>query len=55
MSTVYVDGYKSALSVRETDKAIRFIKDTFHFGTAVFEKRQRVKRRFERRRAQSAF
>ena len=29
MSTVYVDGYKSALSVRETEKAIRFIKDTF--------------------------
>ena len=29
MSTVYVDGYQSALSVRETEKAIRFIKDTF--------------------------
>ena len=29
MSTVYVDGYQSALSVRETEKAIRLIKDTF--------------------------
>ena len=29
MSTVYVDGYQSALSIRETEKAIRFIKDTF--------------------------
>ena len=29
MSTVYVDGYQSALSVRETEKAIRFIKDVF--------------------------
>ena len=29
MSTVYVDGYESALSVRETEKAIRLIKDSF--------------------------
>ena len=29
MSTVYVDGYQSALSVRETEKAIRLIKDIF--------------------------
>ena len=29
MSTVYVDGYQSALSIRETEKAIRLIKDTF--------------------------
>ncbi|MBQ6381081.1 MAG: aspartate--ammonia ligase [Clostridia bacterium] len=29
MSTVYVEGYQSALSIRETEKAIRLIKDTF--------------------------